>query len=126
MLARDPSGRPSFRRRSGSASTADLDPEVKEIRREFGSAIFPVDQELNREGLRHIVFNNAAKRRAELILHPRIRRQWSTEAKGIVTLPIFFADILLYEPAVKSCAISGRGRLFLQDSITLADGAHVA
>jgi dephospho-CoA kinase len=79
----------------------DLDPEVKrEIRREFGSAIFSVDQELNREELRHIVFNNAAKRRElEQILHPRIRRQWSTEAETHRNSPdFFFADIpLLYE-----------------------------
>jgi dephospho-CoA kinase len=79
----------------------DLDLEVKrEIRREFGSAIFSVDQELNREELRHIVFNNAAKRRAlEQILHPRIRRQWSTEAETHRNSPdFFFADIpLLYE-----------------------------
>ncbi|PYJ40160.1 MAG: dephospho-CoA kinase, partial [Verrucomicrobia bacterium] len=40
----------------------DFDPEVKkEIRREFGSAIFSADQELNREKLRHIVFKDAAK-----------------------------------------------------------------
>jgi len=79
----------------------DLDLEVKrEIGREFGSAIFSVDQELNREDLRHIVFNNAAKRRAlEQILHPRIRRQWSTEAETHRNSPdFFFADIpLLYE-----------------------------
>ena len=79
----------------------DLDLEVKrEIRREFGSAIFSVDQELNREELRHIVFTDAAKRRAlEQILHPRIRRQWSTEAETHRNSPdFFFADIpLLYE-----------------------------
>jgi len=79
----------------------DLDPEVKkEIRREFGSAIFSVDQELNRKKLRHIVFTNAAKRRAlEQILHPRIRRQWSTEAETLHNSPhFFFPDIpLLYE-----------------------------
>ena len=79
----------------------DLDLEVKrEIRREFGSAIFSVDQELNREELRHIVFSNAAKRRElEQILHPRIRRQWSTEAETHRNSPdFFFADIpLLYE-----------------------------
>jgi dephospho-CoA kinase len=79
----------------------DLDPEVKkEIRREFGSAIFSVDQELNRKKLRHIVFTDAAKRRAlEQILHPRIRRQWSTEAETHRNSPdFFFADItLLYE-----------------------------
>ena len=79
----------------------DLDPEVKkEIRREFGKAIFSADQGLNREKLRHIVFNNAAKKHAlEQILHPRIRRQWSTEAETHRNSPdFFFADIpLLYE-----------------------------
>src|SRR6266516_1765333 len=81
----------------------DLDLEVKrEIRREFGSAIFSVDQEVNGEELRHIVFNNAAKRRAlEQIPHPRIRRQWSPEAETHRNSPdFFFADIpLLYETA---------------------------
>jgi dephospho-CoA kinase len=55
---------------------------------------------LNRERLRHIVFNDAAKRRAlEQILHPRIRRQWSAEAETHRNSPdFFFADIpLLYE-----------------------------
>jgi dephospho-CoA kinase len=79
----------------------ELDLEVKrEIRREFGSAIFSVDQELNREELRHIIFKDAAKRRAlEQILHPRIRHQWSTEAETHRNSPdFFFADIpLLYE-----------------------------
>ena len=79
----------------------DFDPEVKkEIRHEFGSAIFSADQELNREKLRRIVFNDAAKRRAlEQILHPRIRRQWSAEAETHRNSPDFFlADIpLLYE-----------------------------
>ena len=79
----------------------DLDPEVKrEIRREFGKAIFSVDEELNREKLRDTVFGNAAKKRAlEQILHPRIRRQWSAEAETHRNSPdFFFADIpLLYE-----------------------------
>jgi len=79
----------------------DLDSEVrKEIRRQFGRAIFSADQELNREKLRRIVFNDAAKRRSlEQILHPRIRRQWSAEAETHRNSPdFFFADIpLLYE-----------------------------
>ena len=79
----------------------DLDPEVrKEIRREFGSAIFSAGQQLNRKKLRHIVFTNAAKRRAlEQIFHPRIRHQWSTEAETRRnSLDFFFPDIpLLYE-----------------------------
>jgi dephospho-CoA kinase len=91
----------SFDADQAAHQLVDLDPAVKkEIQREFGGAVFSVDQELNREGLRHIVFNNAAKRRAlEQILHPRIRRQWSTEAETHRNSPdFFFADIpLLYE-----------------------------
>src|SRR3989442_4080626 len=79
----------------------DLDPGVKkEIRREFGNGIFSATGDLNRDRLRAIVFGDAAKRRAlEQILHPRIRRQWSTEAETHRNSPdFFFADIpLLYE-----------------------------
>jgi dephospho-CoA kinase len=79
----------------------DLDLEVKkEIRREFGTEVFSADGDLNREELRAIVFEDAAKKRAlEQILHPRIRRQWSTEAETHRNSPdFFFADIpLLYE-----------------------------
>src|SRR5437762_10622873 len=79
----------------------DLDPEVKkEIRREFGTEGFSADGDLNREELRAIVFEDATKKRAlEQILHPRIRRQWSTQAETHRNSPdFFFADIpLLYE-----------------------------
>src|SRR6266536_4560636 len=79
----------------------DLDPEVKkEIRREFGTEVFSADGDLNREELRAIVFEDATKKRAlEQILHPRICRQWSTEAETHRNSPdFFFADIpLLYE-----------------------------
>ena len=79
----------------------DVDSEVKkEICRQFGTEIFSADGDLNREGLRAIVFKDAVKRRAlEQILHPRIRRQWSAEAKRHRNSPdFFFADIpLLYE-----------------------------
>ena len=79
----------------------DLDPEVKkEIRRDFGTEVFSADGDLNREELRAIVFKDATKKRAlEQILHPRIRRQWSTEAETHRNSPdFFFADIpLLYE-----------------------------
>jgi dephospho-CoA kinase len=78
-----------------------LDPEVKkEIRREFGTGVFSADGDLNREELRAIVFEDATKKRAlEQILHPRIRRQWSTQAETHRNSPdFFFADIpLLYE-----------------------------
>ena len=75
--------------------------EVKqEIRAEFGSRVFSRNGSLNRAHLRAIIFGDADKKRAlERILHPRIRRQWRTEAKGHRKSPrFFFADIpLLYE-----------------------------
>jgi len=81
----------------------DVDPQVKdEIRHEFGAGFFSVEGDLNREKLRAIIFGDAAKRRAlEQILHPRIRRQWSTDAETHRNSPnFFFADIpLLYETA---------------------------
>ena len=76
-------------------------PEVKkQIRRKFGGGVFSNEGDLNRETLRAIVFGDAHKKRAlEQILHPRIRRQWSTEAKAHRNSPdFFFAEIpLLYE-----------------------------
>jgi dephospho-CoA kinase len=76
-------------------------PEVKkQIRRKFGGGVFSNDGDLNRETLRAIIFGDAHKKRAlEQILHPRIRRQWSTEAKTHRNSPdFFFAEIpLLYE-----------------------------
>src|SRR5437762_5482305 len=76
-------------------------PEVeKQIRREFGARVFSTAGDLNRTKLRAIVFGDATKKRAlERILHPRIRRQWRTEAKEHRNSPkFFFADIpLLYE-----------------------------
>lgn len=79
----------------------DFDPEVKkELAVEFGPGIFSTNGRLNRERLRAIIFQNVAKKSAlEQILHPRIRRQWSTEASKHRNSPdFFFADIpLLYE-----------------------------
>jgi dephospho-CoA kinase len=76
-------------------------PEVqKQIRREFGARVFSNAGDLNRAKLRAIVFGDATKKRAlERVLHPRIRRQWRTEAKKHRNSPkFFFADIpLLYE-----------------------------
>jgi dephospho-CoA kinase len=76
-------------------------PDVRqEIRAEFGTGVFSRNGDLNRDKLRAIIFNDATKKRAlEQILHPRIRRQWSAEAKRHRNSPDFFvADIpLLYE-----------------------------
>jgi dephospho-CoA kinase len=81
-------------------------PEVqKQIRREFGAQAFSSTGDLNRPKLRAIMFSDATKKRAlERILHPRIRRQWRTEAKEHRNSPkFFFADIpLLYETGGES------------------------
>jgi dephospho-CoA kinase len=81
-------------------------PEVqKQIRREFGGQVFSTAGDLNRTKLRAIVFADATKKRAlERILHPRIRRQWRTEAKEHRnSSTFFFADIpLLYETGGES------------------------
>src|SRR5690242_16834385 len=72
----------------------------KEIRIEFGTPVFSSAGDLNRSNLRAIVFADASKKRVlEQILHPRIRRQWRTQAKSHRNSPkFFFADIpLLYE-----------------------------
>jgi dephospho-CoA kinase len=75
--------------------------EVKrKIRAEFGSHVFSRNGDLNRASLRAMVFGDPTRKRAlERILHPRIRRQWRTEAKRHRSSPkFFFADIpLLYE-----------------------------
>src|SRR5262249_6269944 len=81
-------------------------PEVqKQIRRDFGAQVVSAAGDLNRGKVRAIVFGDATKKRAlERILHPRIRRQWRTEAKGHRNSPkFFFADIpLLYETGGES------------------------
>jgi dephospho-CoA kinase len=79
----------------------DLDAEVKEeLLQAFGAETYFPGGALNRERLRAIIFQDAAKRRVlEQILHPRIRRQWSAGAdKHRNSSGFFFADIpLLYE-----------------------------
>ena len=78
----------------------DLEEVKQELLAKFGFGIFARNGDLNREALRTIIFQDAAKKSAlEQILHPRIRRQWSVEADKHRTSPeFFFADIpLLYE-----------------------------
>lgn len=73
---------------------------LAEIREKFGAEVFKSGGELNRAELRAIITATPGKRRAlEEILHPRIRRFWSGEAKKHrQNSDFFFADIpLLYE-----------------------------
>ena len=113
--------------------------EVKqEIRAEFGSGIFSRAGDLNRAKLRAIIFSDATRKPAlERILHPRIRRQWRTEAKGHRNSPnFFFADIpLLYETGgekfcdrvvVVSCSKKMQlGRLRKRMSISVAEARQM-
>ncbi|MDQ6810256.1 MAG: dephospho-CoA kinase [Verrucomicrobiota bacterium] len=67
---------------------------------EFGPEAYKTNGDLNRALIRSIVFADAGKKRAlEQILHPRIRRQWNSEAdRRRHSAELFFADIpLLYE-----------------------------
>ncbi|HEY2710987.1 MAG TPA: dephospho-CoA kinase [Chthoniobacterales bacterium] len=79
----------------------DHDPEVRQlVGAKFGPEILSAHGHLNRSALRAIVFADQEKKRAlEQILHPRIRRQWATEAEtSRKSGEIFLADIpLLYE-----------------------------
>src|SRR5215471_1386322 len=99
-LHRIVSGAKSFNADDAAHLLVDLSEVKDEIRRAFGAEDFSAAGDLNREKLRAIVFSDAAKKRAlEQILHPRIRRQWSSEAEKHRNSPdFFFADIpLLYE-----------------------------
>jgi len=79
----------------------DTDTEVRALlRQHFGDKVFSASGGLNRAALRAIVFADKEKKRAlEQILHPRIRRQWATEAEESRKAgQLFLADIpLLYE-----------------------------
>src|SRR5437763_16823654 len=78
----------------------DLEEVKQELLAKFGFGIFACNGDLNREAVRTIIFQDAAKKSAlEQILHPRIRRQWSVEAdRHRTSSEFFFADIpLLYE-----------------------------
>ncbi len=100
-LLHEQTGAPLFDADRAARSLTDNDPEVRRLlREEFGEAIFSADGVLNRTALRAIVFSDSEKKRAlEQILHPRIRRQWSTAAEeSRQSGNLFLADIpLLYE-----------------------------
>ncbi len=100
-LLRDLTGAPLFDADHAVRGLTDNDPEVRRLlREEFGDTIFSAGGVLNRAALRAIVFADSEKKRAlEQILHPRIRRQWSTAAEeSRQSGHLFLADIpLLYE-----------------------------
>jgi len=91
----------SFDADRAARQLVDQDAEVRQLlQQRFGPEIFSASGDLNRGALRAIVFADREKKRAlEQILHPRIRRQWATEAEeSRQSGKIFLADIpLLYE-----------------------------
>jgi dephospho-CoA kinase len=94
------SGARFFNADEAAHAVVELSEIKQKLRTEFGSGVFSRAGDLNREKLRAIIFSDATRKRAlERILHPRIRRQWRTEAKRHRNSPeFFFADIpLLYE-----------------------------
>lgn len=117
----------------------DRDPDVQQaLRAEFGDSVFFPTGELNRAALRGIIFAQTKKKRAlEQILHPRIRRQWATEAETSRQRgQIFLADIpLLYETegeticdrvVVVACSESvQQQRLVARSALSLADARSI-
>lgn len=79
------------------ASDADVRGDVREF---FGHAAFTADGNPDRVWIRETVFNDATKRRhLEEILHPVIRKRWTTRAAQVADSSDWFcADIpLLFE-----------------------------
>ncbi len=77
---------------------------LAEVRTAFGAAVFTEGDAIDRGRLREAVFGDPeAKKTLEAILHPRIRREWVTQAEGfkgrrewlVVDIP------LLYEVGVE-------------------------
>ncbi len=94
-------GATSFDADQTARDFTNRDAEVRsEIIQAFGAGIYSGAGDLNRTQLRAIVFADPGKRRAlEQILHPRIRRQWTSEAESRRgSTELYLADIpLLYE-----------------------------
>ena len=111
---------PFFDADAAARELTDRDDETRRlIAEEFGAAIYSVDGHLKRSELRAIVFADPEKKLAlEQILHPRIRRQWETEAERRRTSrEPFFADIpLLYETG---------GEALCQNVVVVACSTHV-
>jgi len=75
-------------------------PALVEIRHEFGDEVFLPDGSLNRAALAEKVFaDDAARKKLEAILHPRIRERWSAQVEiwqkvnvplAVVVIPLLF------------------------------------
>ena len=75
-------------------------PALAEIETEFGKKILAADGSLDRRALAEIVFNHeAARKKLEAILHPRIRERWQAQVEtwrketcplAVVVIPLLF------------------------------------
>ena len=75
-------------------------PAFAEIETEFGKKILTADGSLDRRALAEIVFNHeAARKKLEAILHPRIRERWQAQVEtwrkencplAVVVIPLMF------------------------------------
>ena len=75
-------------------------PAFAEIETEFGKKILTADGSLDRRALAEIVFNHeAARKKLEAILHPRIRERWQAQVEtwrkencplAVVVIPLLF------------------------------------
>jgi dephospho-CoA kinase len=85
----------------------DDDPAIRDqVRIAFGETVLQADGTFDRGRLRAEVFADDAKRHLlEAILHPAIRRQWTTQAvRHAGPANWFFVDIpLLFETAAETC-----------------------
>lgn len=76
------------------------EPALEQIRSEFGPTVFDASRALNREALAGVVFRDeAARRKLEAILHPRIQQLWQRQlavwkgegrTQAAVVIPLLF------------------------------------
>lgn len=76
------------------------EPALEQIRQVFGPDVLPADGRLRRDELARVVFNDdAARRKLEGILHPRIRSLWHEQIElwrkenkpiAVVVIPLLF------------------------------------
>jgi dephospho-CoA kinase len=76
------------------------EPALEQIRSEFGPTVIDVSNELNREALAGVIFRDeAARKKLEAILHPRIQQLWQGQlavwksegrAQVAVIIPLLF------------------------------------
>lgn len=96
-------------------------PALAEIKKEFGDEIISSSGELNRAELARIVFaDDAARKKLEAILHPRIRERWLAQIEiwrkencklAVVVIPLLFetqAESQFYKIICVACSAANQ------------------